>query len=151
MIFRLQSIAPQTAHVFTFLADEAPSDAALQPPNLLAGRFEVADGVKWTLWNLVGEQFDAGWQGFADVEAARPLAVVPIEAVPVWAMAWSGWWALLAVGFATAHILLAVDDSIRPPGRPPTRVGPSCPFQWHVKSLHKTLWSPRNRLGGSGW
>ena len=149
MIFRLRSIAPQTAHVFTFLADEAPSDAALQPPNLLAGRLEVADGVKWTLWILVGEEFDAGREMLADVEAARSLLVVPIEGVPVRPMARSGWWALLAVGFATAHVLLAVDDSIRPPG-PPARVGTSCPFQRHVKSLHKTLWSPRNRLGGSG-
>jgi hypothetical protein len=46
--------------------------------------------------------------------------------------------------------LLTVDDSVRPPG-PPTRVGTLRPFQRHVKSLHKTSWSARNRLGGSGW
>jgi hypothetical protein len=147
MIFRHRTIAPQTAHVFTFLPDEASSDGAPQPPNLLAGRLEIADGVKWTLFD---EQLDAGRKLLADVEAARPLLVVPIEAIPVRPVARSCGWALLAGGFATPHVLLAVDDPIRAPG-PTTQIGAACLFQRHTKSLHKTLWSARNLLGGLRW
>ena len=150
MSFRLQSIAFQTAHVFTFLADEAPRGAALRRPNLLAGRLEIANGVKWTFWNLVDEQFDAGRELLADVEAACALLVVPIEAVPIRPMAKSSGRALLASEFAAPHVLLAVDDSIRP-ASPITQVGTSCPFERHAKSLHKSLWLASHLLGGVGW
>jgi len=99
------------------------------------------------MWILLDEQLDAVRELLADVEAARPLTVVPVEAIPIRPVTWTGWRALFAGGFATAHVLLAVDDS----ASMVAQIGASCPFQRHAKSLHKTLRSTRNLRGGLGW
>jgi len=130
-----------------FLADEARSDGAPQPPNLLAGRLEIADGVTRILLN---DRFDAGRELLADVEAARPLLVVPIEAIPVRPMARSGWRALFAGGFATPHVLLAVDDAIRAPS-PTPQISSACLSQRHTKALHKTLRLEGKSSAEVGW
>jgi hypothetical protein len=144
---RRRSVEPQTAYVFTFLADEASRIGSCPPPMFLTGRVTITDRVTWT---LLDEQFDASRQLFADVEAPCPLTVVPVEGIPIWPVTRSGRWALGARGFAAANVLLAVDDAIRAPGTT-TQIGPSCSFQRHAKSLHKTRWSVGNQLGGLGW
>ncbi len=73
-----RSVAPQTAYVLTLLSREASPGASHAPANLIVGEFGIADRVKWILLN---EQLDAVRQLLTDVEAARPLLVVPIEAV----------------------------------------------------------------------
>ncbi len=142
-----RSIAPQTAHVFTFLPDEAPSDGTPQPPNLLAGRLGIADGSNRI---LVNERFDAGRELLADVEAARPLLVVPVIAVPVRSVTRTGGWAATAANFATAHVLLSVDDAIRAPS-PTAQIGAASLLQRHAKSLHKTPWFEGKSSAEVGW
>jgi hypothetical protein len=115
--------------------------------DLLVGKVGIADRVEWT---VLDEQLDAGRKLLADVEAARPLLVVPIEAIPVRPVARSGGWAFRTGGFATPHILLAVDDSIRTPG-PTTQIGAASLSQRHAKSLHKTPWLEGNPLAEVGW
>jgi hypothetical protein len=145
MIFRLPSIALQTAHVFTFLPDEAPSGGGLQPSNLLDRRLLIADRVRR---RLLHEQLDARRELLADVEAQRPLTVVPVEAIPVRPVARSGWRALFAASFPAAHVLLAVDD----PAWTITRLGCAARLsQRHAQALHKTMWSGRNLLRRLGW
>src|SRR5262249_26904555 len=94
--------------------------------------------VGWVGVNGVGvdPQLDAGWQGLADVEAPGALPIIPVEGVPVRTMTGSSGWALAAVGFATADVLLAVDDTIRPAGSS-AEIGPPGFRQRHVDSLHK--------------
>ena len=147
MTCRRRSVVPQTAHVLTRLLDGTSRAGYCRPRALLAGRLGSADRVRW---RLLDEQLDAVRELLADVEAARPLMVVPVEAIPTGAIARSGRWALLASGFATPHILLAVGDAIRAPGTT-TQIGAACLCQGHLESLHKTLWSARNLLGGLGW
>src|SRR5215207_4762799 len=95
-----------------------------------AGRFQVVRRLvlRWR------ERFDARWQDLAHVEAARALAVVPVEPVPVWAMPRAMRRALPALHLAAAHILLPVDDPIRPDARHP----PAGLAQSHAESLHKS-------------
>jgi len=114
------------------------------PANLVVGEFGIADRGKWI---LLDEQLDAGWKLLADVEAARPLLVVPIEAVPVRPVARSGRWALLAGSFATPHVLLAVDDSTSMVAQ----IGAASLFQRHAKSLHKTPWLAGKPSAEVGW
>ena len=112
--------------------------------DLLVGKVGIADHVKWT---VLDEQLDAGRKLLADVEAARPLLVVPIEAIPIRPMARSGRRALLASDFAAPHVLLAVDDSTSMVAQ----IGAARPSQRHAKSLHKILVSDGKHLGGLGW
>jgi hypothetical protein len=110
----------------------------------LARELGIANRIDWT---LLDDEFDAGRQLLADVEAARPLLVVPIEAIPVWPVATSGGRALLAGGFATPHVLLAVDDT---PSMV-AQIGAARLSQTHAQPLHKTLVSGGNLLGRLGW
>jgi hypothetical protein len=134
---RRRSVAPQTTYVFTLFADEPSIDGSCLAPKLLAGRLGIAGGVKRTLWNLVHKELNASRKLLANVKAARSLTIVPIEGIPVRPMTRSEWWALLAGGFATPHVLLSVDDPIRVPG-PTAQIGAACLSQRHAKSLHKT-------------
>jgi hypothetical protein len=129
------------------LSHEASRGALHASANLIVGEFGIADRVKWTLFY---EQLDAGWKLLADVEAARPLLVVPIEAVPIRPVARSGRWAFRTGGFATPHVLLAIDDSVRPSG-PTTQIGAASLSQWHAKSLHKTRWLEGKPSREVGW
>jgi hypothetical protein len=149
MICRRRSVAPQTAYVFTFLPDKAPSDGCCPPEKLLARRCGTAEcGIRTEL----DDEIDAGREPFADVETARSLLVVPIESVPVWSMARSGRWALLAAGFPTPHVLLAVDHSIWSTiNRTLAQIGAARPTERHAKSLHKSRLSASNSVGGLGW
>ena len=58
------------------------------------------------------DHLDASRQLLANIEALGALLVIPIEAVPVRPVAWSVSRALLAVWFAAAYVLLAVDDAV---------------------------------------
>ena len=148
MFFQCRSVVPQTAHVLTLWPEGASSVESRPPEKLLARRFGTADcGIRTEL----DDEFDASRELLADVETARPLLVVPIESVPVWSMARSGRWALLAVWFATPHVLLAVDHSIWSTiNRTLAHIGAARSFERHSKSLHKTLLSAGNPLGGLG-
>jgi hypothetical protein len=115
--------------------------------DLLVGKVGIADRVKWS---LLDEQLDAGRKLLADVEAARPLLVIPIEAIPVRPVARSGGWAFRTGGFATPHVLLAVDDSIRTSG-PTTQIGAASLSQRHAKSLHKIPWLEGKPSAEVGW
>ena len=126
------------------LPGQALSVWSCRPSKLLAGERRIANRVNWT---LLDEQLDAGRELLADVEAVRPLTVVPIEAIPIRPMARSGWRAPLAGCFATPHVLLAVDDSTSTVAQ----IGAARPSQRHAKSLHKTLVSDGKHLGGVGW
>jgi len=99
---------------------------------------------------LLDEEFDASRQLFADVEAARPLLVVPIEALPVRPVARSAWRALRAGNFATPHVSLAVDDPIWA-SSPTSQISSARLPHRHQQSLHKTLVSEGNLLGRLGW
>ena len=114
---------------------------------LLAGELGIANRIDWT---LLDDEFDASRQLLADVKAARPLLVVPIEAIPVRPVARSVWRALRAGSFATPHVLLAVDDPIWA-SSPPGEIGAACLFQRHAKSLHKTPWLEDKSLAEVGW
>ncbi len=149
MFFWCRSVAPKTAHVLTRLLDETSRVGSCPPRTLLAGRLGIADRVRC---RLLDEQLDAGRELLADVAAARALTVVPLEAVPIRPVARSGRWALLAAGFATPHVLLAVDDSIWTAiNRALALIGAACLSQKHTQSLHKTRLSRGNLVGGSGW
>ena len=133
----------------TLLPGEASSVGSCPPAKLLAGERRIANRVNWT---PLDEQLDAGRELLADVAAARALTVVPLEAVPIRPVARSGRWALLAAGFATPHVLLAVDDSIWTAiNRALALIGAACLSQKHTQSLHKTRLSRGNLVGGSGW
>jgi hypothetical protein len=147
MFCQSQTVDPQTAYVLTLLSHEAARGAPHAPANLIVGKSGIADRVKWT---LLDEQLDAGREPLADVEAARALLVVPIEAIPKRPMARSGRWTLLASGFATPHVLLAVDDPVRAPS-PATRIGAASLSQRHAKSLHKTPWLEGKPSAEVGW
>jgi hypothetical protein len=94
----------------------------------------IAGRVKWI---LLDEQLDAVRELLTDVEAARPLTVVPVEAIPIGPVARSGRRALRTGRLATPHVLLPLDDAIRAPG-PTAQIGAACLSQRHAKSLHKT-------------
>ena len=81
-------------------------------------------------------QLDATWQGLAYLEAAGALAVVPAEAVPVRTVTRSSRWAAAATQFASADVLLVVDDPIASTS-PSAEVGAPSFWQWHAHSLHK--------------
>ena len=134
----------------TLVSREASSPGASHAPaNLIVEEFGIADRVKWI---LLDEQLDAIRELLTDVEAARPLTVVPIEAIPIWPVARSGRWALLASDLAAPHVLLAVDDSIWTAiNRALALIGAACLSQKHTQSLHKTRLSRGNLVGGSGW
>src|SRR6266508_2618474 len=142
---RRQPEALQTAHVLTLLPDGTSSVGSCPPAKLrLAGELRIADRIDWT---LLDDEFDAGRQLLADVEAARALLIVPIEAIPIRPVARSGWRALLAGSFATPHVLLAVDDST-------SMVAQFCsspPSQRHAQSVQKTFLSDGKHLRGLGW
>ena len=112
----------------------------------MAGDLGIANRIEWT---LLEDEFDAGRQLLADVEAVCPLLIVPIEAIPIRPVARSDWRALLAAGFATPHVLLAVDDPVWA-SSPPREIGTARPSEGHPQPLHKTLVSGRNLLGGLG-
>ena len=134
MTYPRPSVAAQTAYVFTLFADEPSIDGSCLARKLVTGGLGAASRVRRT---LLDEQLDAGRKLLADVEAPRALTVVPIEGIPIRPMTRSEWWALLAGGFATPHVLLTVDDPIRAPG-PTAQIGAACLSQRHAKSLHKT-------------
>jgi len=113
----------------------------------LAGELGIANRIDWT---LLDDEFDASRQLLADVKAARPLLVVPIEAIPVRPVARSVWRALRAGSFATPHLLLAVDDPIWA-SSPPGEIGAACLFQRHAKSLHKMALLVGNLRPELGW
>jgi hypothetical protein len=129
------------------LPGEASSVGSCPPAKLLAGERGIANPVNWT---LLDEQLDAGRELLADVEAARPLTVVPIEAVPIRPVARSAWRALRAGSLATPHVLLAVDDPIWA-SSPTAQIGAACLPQRHAKSLHKTVVSEGNLRPELGW
>jgi hypothetical protein len=131
---------------FDVLTRRPSSDASCPAAKLLARALGIANRVNWT---LLDEQLDAGRELLADVEAARPLTVVPIEAIPIRPVAGSSRRALLTGGFATPHVLLAVDDTIRAPS-PTPEIGAARLSQRPAQSLHKTLSSEGNLLGGLG-
>src|SRR5438132_626636 len=133
MFFQCRSVNRQTTHVFSLLSVEASSDGSGPLPRLLAGELGIANRIDWT---LLDAEFDASRQLFADVEAARPLLVVPIEAIPVRPVARSAWRALRAGSFATPHVLLAVDDPIWAPS-PPGEISSARLPHRHHQSLHK--------------
>jgi hypothetical protein len=128
----------------TLLPGEASGVGSCPSAKLLAGERRIANRVSWT---LLDEQLDAVRELLADVEAVRPLTVVAIEAIPIRPMARSRWRALFAGGFATPHVLLAVDDSTSMVAQ----IGAARPSQRHAQSLHKTLVSDGKYLGGLGW
>jgi hypothetical protein len=138
-----RSVPPQTAYVFTRSPDDASRDGCCAPAKLL-GRI-----VRFANRTLLDDEFDAGRELLSDVEAARPLSVIPIEAIPTRPVTRSGRWALLAAGFATPHVLLAVDDAIRAPG-PTTQIGAAGLFQNHAESLHETPSFEGNLRGAFG-
>ncbi len=70
----------------------------------------------------IGQNLYATWEALADVEALGALAIVPVEAVPIRAVARPVGWAATAARFAAAHVLLAVNDAIGATGTP-TQVG----------------------------
>ena len=149
MTCRRPSVAPQTAHVLTLWPDRTSGVESRPPAKLLMGRFGIAEGV---IRILLNDEFHAGRKLLADVETACPLSVVPIETVPVWSMARSGRWALLAVWFATPHVLLAVDHSIwSPVSHTLAEILAARSSERHRKSLHKTLLSAGKLFGGLGW
>jgi hypothetical protein len=88
----------------------------------------------------IGHDLDATPQTFANVAAVRALAVVTVEAVPVRTVARTSGWAAAAGRFATADVLLTVDDAIGA-AVSPTQVGATsfCQSQWSPswKPLHK--------------
>ena len=96
---------------------------------------------------LLDEQLDAIRELLADVEAARPLTVIPVEAIPIWPVARSGRWALLASDLAAPHVLLAVDDSTSMVAQ----IGAASLPQRHTKSLHKTPWLEGKPSAEVGW
>ena len=115
---------------------------------LLTGRLGIADCVIRT---VLDDEFDASRELLADIETARPLLVVPVEAIPIRPVASSGRWALVATGFATPHVLLAVDHSIWSTiHRTLAKIGAACPSERHPKSLRKSLLSTSNPFGGLG-
>ena len=79
-------------------------------------------GVRRRLWIRIGQELNATWEALADVEALSALAIVPVEAVPIRAVARPVGWAATAARFAAAHVLLAVNDAIGATGTP-TQVG----------------------------
>ena len=144
MIFLRPSIDPQTAYVPTLLSREASPGASHAPSNLVVGEFGISERVKRI---LLDEQLDAVRELLTDVEATRPLTVVPVEAILIWPVARSGGWARLARGFATPYVLLAADD----PTSMVAQIGTACLAQRHAKSLHKTHWFEGKRSGEVGW
>jgi hypothetical protein len=78
----------------------------------------------------IGHDPDATRQTFANVEAVRVLAVVPVEAVPIRTVARTSGWATAAARFATADVLLTVDDAIGA-AVSPTQVGATSFCQSH--------------------
>src|SRR6266511_5841394 len=60
----------------------------------------------------IPERLDPRWQRLADVEALGALPVVPVEAVPIRAVAGPMRRALPARRLAAAHVLLPIDDPV---------------------------------------
>src|SRR5436190_3826331 len=79
MTSRHPSVAAQTAYVFTLWPDGTSSAESRPLLKLLTGRFGIPECVVRT---VLDDEFDAGRELLADVETARPLLVVPVEAIP---------------------------------------------------------------------
>src|SRR5207249_1146411 len=82
------------------------------------------------------DRLDAAGELLADVEALGPLAVIPIEAVPVRPVARPEWRALGAMLLAAADVLLTVDHPVGAAG-PTGQIRAACLPKRHAQSLHK--------------
>src|SRR6266508_7006961 len=83
-----------------------------------------------------------------DVEAASPLAIVPVIAIPVRSVTRTRRWAATAAKFAAAHVLFAVDDAVRTAGSA-AEISTARALGWQAQPLHKSGVVWRYALGGS--
>jgi hypothetical protein len=119
----------------------------------------VCDGIllresMWSLQNTedvtlkcgIGEQFDALWQVLTNVEAAGTLAVIPVVAVPIRAVARTSRWAAATAEFSAADVLPTVDDAVWSTAGA-AEVRSTSLLRRHAESLHKK--APRSLRRGS--